>query len=137
MQALEALRKLRTEKAQEVKELKLKLEHTKTLKDQAAVGAASFAPAMEGCYVCQAARRQQPTPCTSFLSAVDDARQMLLCICSSEPTRCLDPCTLPPALPQKLRGEEKQGRARLRELQEQIGRLDRDSEVSTAQRSVA
>lgn len=34
--ALEALRKLRTEKAQEVKELKLKLEHTKTLKDQAA-----------------------------------------------------------------------------------------------------
>ena len=40
VQALEALRKLRTEKAQEVKELKLKLEHTKTLKDQAAVGAA-------------------------------------------------------------------------------------------------
>ena len=32
-----ALRKLRSEKAQEVKELKLKLENTKTLKDQAAV----------------------------------------------------------------------------------------------------
>ncbi|KAI7835827.1 hypothetical protein COHA_010280 [Chlorella ohadii] len=72
--ALEALRKLRTEKAQEVKELKLKLEHTKTLKDQAA----------------------------------------------------------------KLRGEEKQGRARLRELQEQIGRLDRDSEeASTRLRELA
>lgn len=66
-----------------------------------------------------------------------------------KPTRCLNPlcCHLPnpvlpnpvppPALPQKLRGEEKQGRARLRELQEQIGRLDRDSEVSTAQRSTA
>ena len=42
LQALEALRKLRTEKAQEVKELKLKLEHTKTLKDQASVGAGLF-----------------------------------------------------------------------------------------------
>lgn len=38
LQALEALRKLRTEKAHEVKELKLKLEHTRTLRDQAQVG---------------------------------------------------------------------------------------------------
>ena len=31
--------------------------------------------------------------------------------------------------PQKLRSEEKQGRARLRELQDQIGRLDTESQV--------
>lgn len=36
---------------------------------------------------------------------------------------------LPPTLPQKLRSEEKQGRARLRELQDQIGRLDTESQV--------
>jgi hypothetical protein len=38
-QALEALRKLRTEKAQEAKEMRLKLDHTRTLKDQAQVTA--------------------------------------------------------------------------------------------------
>ena len=35
MKALEALRKLRTEKVQEARELKLKLEHLKTHKDNA------------------------------------------------------------------------------------------------------
>lgn len=34
-QALEVLRKLQTEKAQEVKEMRLKLDHAKTVKDQA------------------------------------------------------------------------------------------------------
>lgn len=38
-QALEALRKLRTEKTQEVKEMRLKLEHLKTNKDMAQVRA--------------------------------------------------------------------------------------------------
>lgn len=123
LQALEALRKLRTEKSQEVKELKLKLEHTKTLKDQASVR-------------CVACRRvfldvNQPitglaVPCSSQqppigITHVYDTSQNRVAV----------------LLPQKLRSEEKQGRARLRELQEHIGRLDQESQVRYIQKVVS
>lgn len=44
LQALEVLRKLQTEKAQEVKEMRLKLDHAKTIKDQAQARSRFFAP---------------------------------------------------------------------------------------------
>jgi hypothetical protein len=138
LQALEALRKLRTEKVQEVKELKLKLEHTKTLKDQAqargqgaAVRSRCGARARAG-----AADQRQPSSCADCFSILQFGCPLWTITCILE-TKRLPPrlsaavvlASSPPHV-QRLRSEISRGKKEAEKLKEEIAKLDAGSQVS-------